>query len=172
MSQSPVLQCGGQSACRSRDGRELECGARQGLLQSSGERRSQCLHPLIKARRRDPLPPVYVVRGNGWRSSSPARGEEGGLIVPSLGWGGWCSPSAVSASCGEVSAPRSHKDAFWTCELAPVLYTAPLPQHERTRSSFPSPHHPPAVLLQAPTEQNVHEATAPACHPHPSRNRR
>ena len=117
-------------------------------MQSSGERRSRCLHPLIKVRHRDLLPPVYMVRGDGRRSSSPGRGEEGSFISPSLGWGGWCSPSAVSASCGEVSAlaPRSHKDAFWTREPAPVLYTPPLPPV----SAHEAPSHLP-IALQPPS---------------------
>lgn len=59
------------SACRSRDGRELKCGARLGLLQSSGERRRLCLQLLIKGTAESCSCPCSA-HGDARRRSAPS----------------------------------------------------------------------------------------------------
>lgn len=59
------------SACRSRDGRELKCGARLGLLQSSGERRRLCLQLLIKGTAESCSRPCSA-HGDARRRSAPS----------------------------------------------------------------------------------------------------
>lgn len=151
-------------------------GARLGLLQSSGERRSQCLHPLIKVCHRALLLPVYMVQGMERGAAAEDMGRR--AASSALPWAGAAAALECSLWLLSALAPRSLKDTFWTHEPTLVLHRPPLPAvsaHEAPSHLPIAFHPPPALLLQRkpppspgprvqPLSIEEQKVTQPGCH--------